>query len=69
MTDHALLDPAEIVAYLEASSVILSEAPRAKSKDLQTLPAENEVDPMLPGYGKKVLITAGRTEEAIDPVR
>ena len=26
-------------------------------------------DPMLPGYGKKVLITAGRTEEAIDPVR
>ena len=64
-----LLDPAEIVAYLEASSVILSEAPRAKSKDLQTLPAENEVDPTLPGYGKKVLITAGRTEEAIDPVR
>ena len=64
-----LLDPAEIVAYLEASRVILSEAPRAKSKDLQTLPAENEVDPTLPGYGKKVLITAGRTEEAIDPVR
>ena len=64
-----LLDPAEIVAYLEASSVILSEAPRAKSNDLQTLPAENEVDPTLPGYGKKVLITAGRTEEAIDPVR
>jgi phosphopantothenoylcysteine decarboxylase/phosphopantothenate--cysteine ligase len=64
-----LLDPAEIVACLEASSVILSEAPRAKSKDLQTLPAENEVDPTLPGYGKKVLITAGRTEEAIDPVR
>ena len=26
-------------------------------------------DPTLPGYGKKVLITAGRTEEAIDPVR
>ena len=71
-----LLDPAEIVAYLEKRretkderGVILSEAPRAKSKDLQTLPAENEVDPTLPGYGKKVLITAGRTEEAIDPVR
>ena len=64
-----LLDPAEIVEYLEASSVILSEAPRVKSKDLQTLPAEKEVDPTLPGYGKKVLITAGRTEEAIDPVR
>jgi phosphopantothenoylcysteine decarboxylase/phosphopantothenate--cysteine ligase len=26
-------------------------------------------DPTLPGYGQKVLITAGRTEEAIDPVR
>ena len=26
-------------------------------------------DASLPGYGKKVLITAGRTEEAIDPVR
>ncbi len=71
-----LLDPAEIVEYLEKRretkderGVILSEAPRAKSKDLQTLPAENEVDPTLPGYGKKVLITAGRTEEAIDPVR
>ncbi len=64
-----LMEPAEIVEYLEANNVILSEAPRAKSKDLQTLPAEIEVDPTLPGYGKKVLITAGRTEEAIDPVR
>ena len=26
-------------------------------------------DRTLPGYGKKVLLTAGRTEEAIDPVR
>jgi phosphopantothenoylcysteine decarboxylase/phosphopantothenate--cysteine ligase len=64
-----LMEPAEIVEYLETCSVVLSEAPRAKSKDLQTLPAEIEVDPTLPGYGKKVLITAGRTEEAIDPVR
>jgi phosphopantothenoylcysteine decarboxylase/phosphopantothenate--cysteine ligase len=64
-----LMEPAEIVEYLEVSDVILNEAPRAKSKDLQTLPAEIEVDPTLPGYGKKVLITAGRTEEAIDPVR
>jgi len=32
----------------------------------ELLPAQ---DPTLPGYGKKVLITAGRTEEAIDPVR
>jgi phosphopantothenoylcysteine decarboxylase/phosphopantothenate--cysteine ligase len=64
-----LMEPAEIVEYLETCSVVLNEAPRAKSKDLQTLPAEIEVDPTLPGYGKKVLITAGRTEEAIDPVR
>jgi len=64
-----LMEPAEVVEYLEVSDVILNEAPRAKSKDLQTLPAEIEVDPTLPGYGKKVLITAGRTEEAIDPVR
>ena len=28
-----------------------------------------EQDPSLPGYGRRVLITAGRTEEAIDPVR
>ena len=26
-------------------------------------------DPTLPGHGRKVLLTAGRTEEAIDPVR
>ncbi len=26
-------------------------------------------DPSLPGHGRRVLITAGRTEEAIDPVR
>ncbi|MBR6453401.1 MAG: bifunctional phosphopantothenoylcysteine decarboxylase/phosphopantothenate--cysteine ligase CoaBC [Fibrobacter sp.] len=64
-----LMEPAEIVEYLEVSDVILNEAPRAKSKDLQTLPAEIEVDSTLPGYGKNVLITAGRTEEAIDPVR
>ena len=28
-----------------------------------------EQDPSLPGHGRRVLITAGRTEEAIDPVR
>ena len=31
------------------------------------LPEQN--DPSLPGHGRTVLITAGRTEEAIDPVR
>ncbi len=36
-------------------------------------PVAQDIDPTLdetlPGHGKKVLITAGRTEEAIDPVR
>jgi len=131
-----LLDPAEIIAYLEASGVILSEvegskgesvglslcsSPNSSARSCQTPfaatlasnccplasvssgiantkvgePVEpsatpsprgstpktpdasvlrvNEIlptqDPTLPGHGKKVLITAGRTEEAIDPVR
>jgi phosphopantothenoylcysteine decarboxylase/phosphopantothenate--cysteine ligase len=77
-----LLDPAEIVAYLEtkdyegeclplASAAChsreggnLPDASVLKTADLP--PAQ---DPTLPGYGKRVLITAGRTEEAIDPVR
>lgn len=37
------------------------------------VPVAKDMDPTkdatLPGYGKKVLLTAGRTEEAIDPVR
>jgi phosphopantothenoylcysteine decarboxylase/phosphopantothenate--cysteine ligase len=103
-----LLDPAEIVAFLDESVETKDESEKAnspcrsfstngresipfQSKDLpdtishsrpsetregihtvpcpvapDLLPAQ---DPTLPGYGKKVLITAGRTEEAIDPVR
>ncbi|MBR6449799.1 MAG: bifunctional phosphopantothenoylcysteine decarboxylase/phosphopantothenate synthase [Fibrobacter sp.] len=78
-----LMDPAQIVAYLEGASLPLASAnlssatpsPRGstpKTPDAsvlrvnETLPSQ---DPTLPGYGKKVLITAGRTEEAIDPVR
>ena len=77
-----LLDPAEIVEYLEASDVILNEtvtlsetkgpvkscsaqSPAAQflqETALQDLPASGERVP-------RVLITAGRTEEAIDPVR
>lgn len=77
-----LLEPAEIVKWLEANSVILSVAHCAESKDLPAAPnapeppafpvaqdIEPTLDKTLPGYGKKVLITAGRTEEAIDPVR
>ena len=84
-----LMEPAEIVAFLEtkdyegeclplASAACASSAtpsPKGSTpktpdasvlKTAELLPAQ---DPTLPGYGKKVLITAGRTEEAIDPVR
>ena len=77
-----LMEPAEIVEYLEASDVVLSEpvtlsetkgpvkscsaqSPAAQylqETALQDLPASGERIP-------RVLITAGRTEEAIDPVR
>ena len=72
-----LMEPAEIVAYLEgASQPLASETCHSREggnlpdasvlRVNETLPTQ---DPTLPGYGKKVLITAGRTEEAIDPVR
>jgi phosphopantothenoylcysteine decarboxylase/phosphopantothenate--cysteine ligase len=77
-----LMEPEEIVKWLEVNSVILSDAHCAESKDLPAAPKAHEppafpvakdIDPTLdvtlPGYGKKVLLTAGRTEEAIDPVR
>ena len=77
-----LMEPAEIVKWLEVNSVILSDAHCAESKDLPAAPKAPEPpafpvaqdvaptqDKTLPGYGKKVLLTAGRTEEAIDPVR
>ncbi|MBR5412816.1 MAG: bifunctional phosphopantothenoylcysteine decarboxylase/phosphopantothenate synthase [Fibrobacter sp.] len=68
-----LMEPAQIVEWLERNCVILSEARCAKSKDLPASPIAQDVPPTqdatLPGYGKKVLLTAGRTEEAIDPVR
>ena len=68
-----LMEPAQIVEWLEADCVILSEARSAKSKDLPAFPVAEDIPPTqdasLPGHGKKVLLTAGRTEEAIDPVR
>ena len=102
-----LLDPAEIVAYLEATNVVLSETndclqpvvlnnvkdpvksctaqspaaqflqetalqdlpafahSEATSKRSEPIPQSGEATPSVP----RVLITAGRTEEAIDPVR
>ena len=80
-----LMEPSEIVAYLEGASQPLASAACASSATpssgghprnapippafpvAQDLPPSQ--DPTLPGFGKKVLITAGRTEEAIDPVR
>ena len=88
-----LMDPSEIVAYLEGASLPLASE-SCHSREGGNLPASSatpsprgstpktpdatvlktaELPPLqgttLPGFGKKVLITAGRTEEAIDPVR
>jgi len=88
-----LMDPAEIVDYLEGGSFPHASAechpraggdlpsasatpsPRGTSPKtpVPAVPVAADVAPTqdasLPGYGKKVLLTAGRTEEAIDPVR
>lgn len=70
-----LMEPEEIVAWIEGGSLPLASAsapatpsPRgAAPKTPDAWPEQN--DPSLPGHGRTVLITAGRTEEAIDPVR
>ena len=88
-----LMEPAEIVDYLEGGSFPLASAechpraggdlpsasatpsPRGTSPKtpVPAVPVAADVAPTqdasLPGHGKKVLLTAGRTEEAIDPVR
>ena len=95
-----LMEPAEIVAYLETRDnegeglPLASATPsfRPSSRNLAVasatpssgghprnapeppaFPVAQDIDPTqdatLPGHGKKVLLTAGRTEEAIDPVR
>ena len=79
-----LMEPAEIVKYLEGASLPLaadacasSATPSPRGTTPKTpapaFPVAQDVPPTqdasLPGYGKKVLLTAGRTEEAIDPVR
>ncbi len=67
-----LMEPAEIVKWLEGAS---TPSPRgsAPKTPVPAVPVAVDVPPTqdasLPGYGKKVLLTAGRTEEAIDPVR
>ena len=89
-----LMEPAEIVEFLEGGSFPLASAechPRAggdlpsasatpsprgtapKTPEPPAVPVAVDVPPTqdasLPGHGKKVVLTAGRTEEAIDPVR
>ena len=70
-----LMEPAEIVEYLEGATEQChpgTEGDRVQSEPPAFPVAQDVVptqDKTLPGYGKKVLITAGRTEEAIDPVR
>ena len=85
-----LMEPAEIVAFLETKDIEgecfpLAAAARASSAtpssgghprnapEPPAFPVAQDIQPTqdksLPGYGKKLLLTAGRTEEAIDPVR
>ncbi len=79
-----LLEPADIVKLIETDGVILSGARQGEVEGSKggSLPLASAAchpreggdlpeldDPTLPGHGRTVLITAGRTEEAIDPVR
>jgi phosphopantothenoylcysteine decarboxylase/phosphopantothenate--cysteine ligase len=79
-----LMEPAGIVKWLEGASLPLAAAACASSATpscggvprnapAPACPVAKDIDPTqdatLPGFGKKVLLTAGRTEEAIDPVR
>jgi phosphopantothenoylcysteine decarboxylase/phosphopantothenate--cysteine ligase len=77
-----LMEPTEIVKWLEGASLPLASAAGAASatpsnggtpRNAPACPVAQDVPPTqdasLLGHGKKVLLTAGRTEEAIDPVR
>ena len=75
-----LLEPADIVSFIEGGSLPLASAsapatlsPRGAAPKTPAAPLASdalpEQHPSLPGQGRRVLISAGRTEEAIDPVR
>lgn len=75
-----LMEPADIVSFIEGGSLPLvgtssptTPSPRGTAPKTPAAPLTSdalpEQDPSLPGHGRRVLITAGRTEEAIDPVR
>ena len=68
-----LMEPAEIVKWLETRDETRVATGEKVQCEPPAFPVAADVPPTqdasLPGYGKKVLLTAGRTEEAIDPVR
>lgn len=73
-----LMEPSQIVEWLDGSTsspTLLRSLSLSKgtAPEPPACPVAQDVPPTqdttLPGYGKKVLLTAGRTEEAIDPVR
>ena len=68
-----LMEPAEIVKYLETRDERRETRDETVQCEPPAFPVAVDVPPTqdtsLPGFGKKVLLTAGRTEEAIDPVR
>jgi phosphopantothenoylcysteine decarboxylase/phosphopantothenate--cysteine ligase len=65
-----LMEPAGIVKWLEGAA---EQCHPRNVPEPPAFPVAQDIDPTLdeslPGHGKKVLLTAGRTEEAIDPVR
>lgn len=68
-----LMEPAEIVKWLEGTVLCHPREGDMGQSNPPAFPVAQDIDPTLdatlPGHGKKVLLTAGRTEEAIDPVR
>ena len=68
-----LMEPAEIVKWLETRDETRVATGEKVQCEPPAFPVAADVPPTqdasLPGYGKKILLTAGRTEEAIDPVR
>jgi phosphopantothenoylcysteine decarboxylase/phosphopantothenate--cysteine ligase len=68
-----LMEPTEIVKWLETRNETRVAIGEKVQCEPPAIPVAADVprtqDASLPGYGKKVLLTAGRTEEAIDPVR
>lgn len=68
-----LMEPAEIVKWLEGAVLCHPREGNRCQSNPPAFPVAQDVQPTqdktLPGHGKKLLLTAGRTEEAIDPVR